>query len=299
MKEVKEVKTFKKEVKKDVLLNIIFVSLKAGKTTKQIRKELNISKQKLQYYLNKLKSENKIKKIGYGVWQTSKDTVGSSCRGHGFMWHLKLPQEIKVWSKILEQKKIPYKLINTGHTYQIYLNNIKLWLSKNSIVIYDIGSYFGYNAVESRKLGFFALRRLLIKLESKLGIRLTKKGQFIIKPSRQHYSLIKNCLAVQCNESGEKINVYNEKGIWFTIDNSFNLEEAETIHPKTALTDSLGIQKYFNEHKETHFEVTPKFVLESLGKMIQVQQMNADNIIKHQKVLDEMLIALKAIQEKL
>jgi hypothetical protein len=46
-------------------------------------------------------------------------------------------------------------------------------------------------------------------------------------------------------------------------------------------------------------EVSPKFVLESLGQMLQVQQMHSHNIIKHQKVLDEMLIVLKKIQEKL
>ena len=46
-------------------------------------------------------------------------------------------------------------------------------------------------------------------------------------------------------------------------------------------------------------EVTPTFLMESIGGLIQVQQMNADNIIKHQRVLDEMLITLKLIQNNL
>jgi len=39
--------------------------------------------------------------------------------------------------------------------------------------------------------------------------------------------------------------------------------------------------------------------MESIGGLIQTQQMNADNIVKHQKVLDEMLETLKKIQESL
>lgn len=268
------------KVKKKSLLDIVFTSLKNGKSTKQIRKELNISKQKLQYYLDKLKKDNYIKKIGYGVWQTSKDRVGSLTRGHAFMWHLRLPNQI-IWDKILKKRKIPYKLINNKHTYQIYFRDNKLWLSRNSIIIYDINSYFGTNAVYSRKLAFFALRELLNALQSKLGVNLQKNHLFIVKTSRQHYSLVKNCLAIQCNKNNEKINVYNEKGLWFSIDNSYNLEEAETLHPKTSLTDSLGIQRYFNEHKDTKFEVTPKFILKVMNGIQRNQLQFAENMTSH------------------
>jgi hypothetical protein len=292
----KEVKEIEKEVKKDALLDIVFASLEAGKSTKTIIKELSISKQKLQYYLNKLKSDGRITKLGYGVWQTSKNRVANLCRGHGFMWHLKLPKEVEGWDKILTNRHIEFKLINSNHTYQIYLDNNKIWLSSKSIIIYDIGSYFGYNAIQSRKLGFYALKELLIKLQSKLGVNLRdKQDNFIVKPSRQHYSLIKNCLAVQCNKEGKKINVYNEKGIWFTIDNSFNLEEAETIHPKTALTDSLGIQKYFNEHKETNFEVTPKFILSTMQGIQNNQLIFAENMKSHIEAIQSLSKGVKRL----
>jgi hypothetical protein len=303
---MEEVKKEVKEVKKESLLDIVFVSIQAGKSTKQICKDLSISKQRLQYYLGKLKSENKIQKLGYGVWQTSKNTVANSVRGHGFMWHIKLPKEIGVWDKMLSNKKIPFKLINKENTYQIYFKENKVWLSKNSIIVYDINSYFGFNSLDSKKFAMYSLQCFLNELQAKLGIDFQFKGKYILKTSRQHYSLIKNSLAIQCKKDGTKINVYNEKGLWFTIDNSFNLEEAETIHPKTALIDNLGVQKYFNEHKETKWEWTPKNISNSIGEMLQVQknlienqQMHSQNIIKHQKVLDEMLITLKKIQEKL
>jgi len=296
---MEEVKKEVKEVKNSSLLDIVFASLEAGKTTKQICKDLSISKQKLQYYLGKLKAENRIQKLGYGVWQTSKNKVANSVRGHGFMWHIKLPKEIKVWENILNNKNISYTKLNKDRTIQFYFKENKVWLSRSSIVIYDIKSYFGFNAVDSKKFAMYELQTFLNELQAKIGIDFQFNGKYILKTSRQHYALIRNSLAIQCRKDGKKINVYNERGLWFTIDNSFNLEEAETVHPDTALVDNLGVQKYFNEHKETKWEVSPKFVLESLGQMLQVQQMHSQNIVKHQRVLDEMLITLKKIQEKL
>jgi len=274
-------KRSKKEVKKRVLLDIIFTQLDKGKSPKEICKDLNISKQNLQYYLDKLKKDNYIKKIGYGVWQTSKNRVASLTRGHAFMWHLRLPKEIKVWDKILIKKRIPYKLINNKHTYQIYFRDSKVWISKKSIIIYDINSYFGTNAVYSKKLAFFALRSFLNALQVKLGVTLQVNNQYIVKTSRQHYALVKNSLAMQYNKEGKKLNVYNDKGLWFSIDNSYNFQEAETLHPKTSLTDSLGIQRYFNEHKETKYQVTPKFILKAMNGIQQNQLQFAENMTSH------------------
>jgi hypothetical protein len=282
MKEVKEVKEFSKEVKKDDLLGIVFLSLSAGKTTKQICSDLKISKQRLQYYLGKLVSQSKIKKIGYGVWQTSKNIVGSSVRGHGFQWHIKT-KEITKWKEILTRKNIKFEVINNGNTFQFYFKDNKIWLSTNSVVVYDIKSYFGFNAVDSKKYAMSNLQTFLNELQAKLGVNLQINDKYILKTSRQHYALIRNSLAIQCREDGTKINVYNERGLWFTIDNSFNLEEAETVHPDTALIDNLGVQKFFNEHKETKWEVTPKWTKERVGECLgMISQVTSNQVMFNQ-----------------
>lgn len=278
---MEEVKKEVKEVQKSSLLDVVFLSIKAGKTTKQICSDLHISKQKLQYYLDKLKSQNKIQKLGYGVWQTNLYLVDNSVRLHGLMWHLKLPKEVRVWEQILENKHISFKRINNNKNFEIIFKENRVRLSSKSILIYDIKSYFGFNAVDSKKYAMSELQSFLNELQAKLGINLQYKGNFIIKTSRQHYALIRNALAMQCRKDGTKINVYNEKGLWFTIDNSFNLEEAETVHPNTALIDNLGVQRFFNEHKETKWEVTPKWTLEAIEKVTQNQMMFNQNFESH------------------
>lgn len=279
----KEVKTSKKEVKNESLLDIVFLSIQAGKTIPQISKDLNISKQKLQYYVNKLKNLNQIQKIGYGVWQTSKNTVANSVRLHGLMWHLRLPKEVIIWEEILNKRNVKFTKINKGNTLQIFFKENKIWISKNSIIIYDIKSYFGFNAVDSKKYAMFSLQSFLNELQAKLGINLQNQGNYVVKTSRQHYALVRNALAMQCKKDGTKINVYNERGLWFTIDNSFNLNEAETVHPQTALIDNLGVQKFFNENKETKWEWTPKVIAENFGKISQLLEQTTNRIINLEK----------------
>lgn len=305
-KEVKkEVKTtVTKEVKKDVLLDLVFLALESGKSTKQICKELNISKQNLQYYLGKLKLQNRIRKLGYGVWQTSTNGGGRSVRGHGFMWHIRLPFEVTKWDKILSNKGIQYTLINQDRTYQFYFKDNKLWASRKSLVIFDIKSYFGFNAIESKKNAFFNINEFLGHLQEKLGVVLVK-DKIEIKTAREHYALVKNSLAMQCKKDGTKINVYNEKGLWFVIDNSFNLDEAETVQKESALIDNLGVQKFFNDQKQTKWEVTPTWTKRRLGECLELvydvtknQAMFNENFVSHVEAIKTLSEAVKQLQEE-
>jgi hypothetical protein len=142
------------------------------------------------------------------------------------------------------------------------------------------------------------LKSFLNELQAKIGIDLQYKHNFIIKTSRQHYALVRNALAMQCRKDGTKINVYNERGLWFTIDNSFNLEEAETVHPNTALIDNLGVQKFFNEHKETGWGVGPKFTIEAIDKLTAALAENNNQLLIYKEQNEEHLKLIKEYREE-
>jgi len=287
------------KVKKLPLLDIIITSLQAGKYPSQIAREQKVSKQKISYYIRKLKEEGLIKKIGYGVWETNfyLNQVANSVRGHAFMWKVKNPKRFN-WENLTKKRKIKITK-QRNKTIRIILNERKIWLCEKNIIIYEPESFFGRTSIETKKFAVLRLLKIINKLEENLGISLKHKEGYIFKVARQHYSLVKNSLAIQCNENGEKINVYNKEGLWFLIDNSYNLEEAETVNPNTAMIDNIGVQNYFNSHKETGWKVTPKFTLQTINGLTRTQVMNAENIVKHQRVLDEMLITLKKIQKSL
>jgi len=233
MKEVKIIP--RKEVKKKLLLDILS-AIRAGNNPTHISKELSISKQKLNYYLRELKDKGFIKKIGYGVWEVKsshKDTRSlevKEVRGHAFIWKIKLPK-IKNWDKrkeILEKMKIPYKTIRMG-TPRILFKNRKIWLGSKNLVIYETKSFIAKSSLQSRKMAVWGLIELLEALESKLKVSFKTPEGYQFSVSREHYALMKNQLAIQCNKTGERINVRDKDGVWFIVDNSYNLDEAETI----------------------------------------------------------------------
>ena len=65
-------KQVKKEVKKENFYFTVYDLISKGINPKDICSNLNISKQKLQYYLNYLKENEFIRKLGYGTWEEVK-----------------------------------------------------------------------------------------------------------------------------------------------------------------------------------------------------------------------------------
>ncbi len=250
-----------------------------------------------------------IKKIVYGVLKkkigikSTKDTIEKKVSGTARIWKIKLPK-IKNWNNrkyILDKLNIPYKLIGLKKTPRIIIKNRKVWLCNKSLVIYDINSFIGVNALESRKLAVWGLNELLEALESKLKINIKINGVYEFKVSREHYALMKNNLAIQCNKDKEKVYVYDKEGLWFCIDNSYNLDEAETLG-NNAMINNMGVQGYFNSHKETKFKVTPEFILNTMNGIQQNQLVFAENMKSHISVVKELGRGVrqltKAVQKK-
>jgi len=86
-------------------------------------------------------------------------------------------------------------------------------------------------------------------------------------------------LARQYDREGNKLFCYTEQGLWFIIDNSYNLHEAETVHPNTALTDNEKVQDWFNGLKET--PITPKQILQMQYNQTKLSEYYAKNIKTH------------------
>ena len=123
--------------------------------------------------------------------------------------------------------------------------------------------------------------------------RLDPKYMAILDEVEQMYpysvAKIKNELANQVNKEGDKIRVLDNGELWFEIDNSFNLDEAEFYKTPSfsGLTNSTGAQGYFNSQKNTGWKVTPEFILKSFA-MSQNQLLQfSQQISSHLKLIQE------------
>jgi len=294
---------------KEMTSNIDFylTILELMKNKKNPVTELNISKQKLYYYRRQLKELGFIKKEK-GIWEVIKSKKedlehalnwkDKKIRGHAFIWKVKANRDYD-WKILLENKNIKYNLVR-GLIPRLFIKDKKVWLGKESITIYETKSFYGKNAIESRKYAVFELQETIRELKRKLGIDF----KYFFKPVREHFGMIKNELARQCNDNNEKIIVRDTlDGEWLWVDDSNGmLGELETggkgfTKDRAAL--NIGVQNWYNDHKKHEFKVTPSFILETMNGIQQNQLIFDKNIIKHQKVLDEMSETLKAIRDNL
>ena len=267
----------------------------------------NGSKQKINWYVQRLKKEGYISKLGYGVWGIKKELTSKSLcpqdrsksprniRSHGFSFKVRLPI-INSWEKRGEYLKsigVPYKY--NGYYHKIEFRGHKVWLCNKSIIIYypSNKSYFTSSAESGKRLALYDLEQLLIGLENmlKCGLRINKHFNFRV--SKQHYAKIKDVLAIQCNKEGVKVRCYYNGEGWLVIDNSFNLHELEADHPKTANVDmDKVILPVFNDYKN-YYEITgqlplPSMIMEMLDQIAKDRMLFAENMVSHVKAVQEL-----------
>ena len=302
------------EIKKRNFYYSILVLIRNNNSLTYISNELNISKQRLNYYIKPLKIEGIIKKIGKGVWEVNEEKLKEysirnegmivkkssavaepdkahsrvftmdSVRGHAFQFILKI-HKLRNWNRrreYLDKNNIEYKKVGSNwHGERILIDGHKVWLTPISIVVYfpNFKSFMGKTANDTKNYAIYEFKRVISKVEALLRVSFRISNNYKFKVSRQHYALIKNTLAKQYDKKGNKLFCYTEQGLWFIIDNSYNLHEAETIHPKTALTDNEKVQNWFNGLKEN--PITPQQILQMQYNQTKQQDYYAENIKTH------------------
>ncbi len=221
--------------------------------------------------------------------------VKKKVRGHAFIWSVKLSRKNINWKRKLAINKTKYKLIRKTIP-RIMIDNRKIWLGKKTITIYEPHSFYGETSAESRKYAVISLIEILQKIELQLNINLKP---YVFKPSREHYGLIKNDLAIQCNRKKEKIFVKDDlEGEWLWIDDSHSLAELETGGSK-AMTRNIQVQKWFNDHKSHNFKVTPTFVLDSINQVTQNQLMFNQNFESHVSAIQTLSSEVKRMSSEI
>jgi len=313
MKNSKKKKVQKTIHKKDLNL-IIFQLIKSGIRTSKICEILNKNKTALQYHLSLLKEADLIKKIGYGIWEVvgnysekkfkktsrvARNNWGSKfellkqdqVRGHAFQFKLLIPEGLKNWSRkeeILLKKGIEFKKLDHlfGGGVGLDFKGRKIHLTNSSVIIYEKESYIADLAKDAKSAAIYHFMKLIRALEKHLRADFSVRGQYKFRVTRQHYALVKNALAKQYDEKGDKLVVYSANGLWFVIDNSYNLKEAETVDSKEADLDNEKVQDFFNSLKNR--PITTNEIHANFVELRQMMKTSSENQIMLGQVLQQM-----------
>ena len=291
-------------------LHDIFLAFKNEMKASDIAKKFELSKSNLSYYIKKLKDLKVLKYTGNGIWEITGDlkvvqkSVGThspllpefikrnpkkEIRGHAFIWKIVFGADFD-WKRLLDSStlKKKYKTQSSGKVLRVLFQGRKIWLQKNgSATVFEPFDYFGRNAYESKGLAVYNLDRLLKSLLKKLN---QKNCFYKFTTSRVHYALIKNEVARQFNDRGEKLHVRTEDGTeWLWIDFSKGDGEFEVGNLKEETEEvSVKSQVWYNDHKKTKFAVTPTFVLNTMNGIQQNQSIFDKNMKSHLDVLGKL-----------
>ncbi len=138
----------------------------------------------------------------------------------------------------------------------------------------------------------------IFKIEKMFKIILVKDYKSNIKIISQEYAKIQDALAKLYRSEGNRIYLTGDDGkIWLITDFSFSTDELEFIHTEKATDDVDAIAPFFNDLRKNPITFTE--VKQSIGEVMNVQIADARNRVKHQKVLDEILITFKKINDRL
>lgn len=140
------------------------------------------------------------------------------------------------------------------------LDGHKVRLHKESIRIWAIDKDFSAeDEIRASALAMQYYHRLFMRLEHELKVELLKPRKHNIKVVNHHYSEVDNELSKEYHKKNLKLNVYCEDSgrLWFKIDNSFQLHEAETVHPDTAEEDMSKVKHHFNDiRSKPHYDLS-------------------------------------------
>lgn len=236
-------------------------------TPKQVSIKRKLSLSKTYKHIRKLKEKGYLNPLMQGGQNggvlvtppTPEGAVNHLVRLHGMQWKIDIKRNSGADERYFS--KIGTHILIDGNTVRC---------NKESIEIYpkDGMSFFGKNDTDATIKGWHYYLNLISILENDLKLLLvTDRGQNI-HLVKAHYAEINNELATECEKTGDKIQIRTpEDGkVWFVIDNSFDLLEAETVHSKTAAEDMAKIKPVLNDIR-TNNPGTLTEIVKAIGRL--------------------------------
>lgn len=210
-------------------------------TTKQIAIRRKCTERRIQKIIQSLKEKGRYSHtVRKNLSTCEHANISSSFNGirlHGQELHINILYKDDRYKKRLE----------TCNLINIDGNSIRLF--RDAIEIYLVKDFYADDVQKATAQSMAYIQRLLTIAENDLKLILVKPRAENIKLVNAHYAEIHNEIAKDLNVKAEKLRIYaNDDGkLWFLIDNSFNLHEAEALHPETSKHDMEKVKAQFND----------------------------------------------------
>lgn len=285
--------------------------LQEGLSITQIAKYRHVSRRSVYGVLATLNKRGWIRHPKYSVYElTTKGIEGLhsfvglryKLRQHNLHFKIKVLESPRNWAlKRNEIRFMPYfnKTLKLKNNEQDLFNFGRLQIkSTTKSLIIKIPTIYATDWEHAIIQAMGILEDNLYKIEKRFKIRLVKDYKANITIISQEYARIQDALAKLYRKEKNRIYLTGEDGkIWLITDFSFSTDELEFMHPEKATDDVDAIAPFLNDLRKDPITFTE--IKERMGELAAVQTSSTQNEMKHQKVLDEILITFRKINERL
>lgn len=180
-------------------------------------------------------------------------------------------------------------LVKSGLFYrcvgcQFRLDGNLVRVHNDSIEVHSSHFFVGSSVEEVEALGAKYWAEFWVKLELHLNISFWKEGSKTVRRVNHHVAEVNSDVAEYVDAYGGKLRVKGEDGkTWLLVDNSFNLNELECVHPKRASED-MGVMKAFLDDVRRNPILLSEFLF-----LVKEQAVNVNELAKGLRVVVEWL----------
>jgi len=294
--------------------NATFETLKMlhyGHTISEISKFRKVNRSSIYKTISSLIKKGWVIKKDYGVYALTESgqqglhsLVGLryNLRQHNLHFKISILQSPKNWDlKRNELRQLNYfnKKIKLKNNEQELFNFGKLLIKTTTkSVIIKIPTIYSKDWEDAIIQAMQILEDSIPKIENLFKIKLIKEYKSNIKIISQEYAIIQDSLAKLYRKEGNRLYITGDDNkIWMITDFSFSTDETEFIHPDKATDDVDSIAPMLNDLRRN-----PTTFSEVRNEMKDMQLIIKDvihNEVKHQKVLDEILLTFKKLNDRL
>src|SRR3990167_3410589 len=223
-----------------------------------------------------------------------------SLRQHNLHFKIRVLESTKNWElRRNELRLLPYfnKTLKLKNNEQDLFNYGRLGIKTTSkSVIIKMPTIYSKDWESAIIQAISILEGIIPKIEKSFAIRLVKDYKANITIISQEYAKIQDAIAKLYRSEKNRLYLTGEDGkIWLITDFSFSTDETEFIHPNKATDDVDAIAPFFNDLRKNPTTLTDMRLY--IGEIQAGLQGVLHNEIKHQKVLDEILLYFKELKE--
>lgn len=221
-------------------------------------------------------------------------------RQHNLHFKIKILESPRNWElKRNELRQLPYfnKTLKLKNNEQDLFNygRVRVKTTTKSVII-QLPTLYAKDWEDAVIQGMSILEDTIFKIERIFKIILVKDYKANITIISQEYARIQDALAKIYRHEGNRLYLTGEDGkIWLITDLSFSTDELEFIHPNKATDDIDSIAPFLNDLRKnpTTMSEMKQQVKELQGVIVSYAQ----NEIKHQKVLDNILLEFEEFKK--